>query len=96
MHLAIHLISRLRHQNLFHLHHQKFSAFMKKKAPIWSDDSVAQDYRKIYAIAGVIVIATRWRQRHFAESVEEITAITSRVRGEIVPIGKEEYFPKKL
>jgi len=84
----------LRHQNLFHLYHQKFSAFMEKMTPIWSNNSVEQDYRKVYAIAGVIAITARWMQRDFAESVEEITAITRRARFDTTPLDKAEYSMK--
>ena len=84
----------LQRHKLFPLHHQKFSAFMEKMTPIWSDDPVEQDYRRAYAIAGVTAIAARWIMRDFAESVEEITAITLRARDETIPIGKEEYFLK--
>lgn len=86
----------LRQHNLFHLHQEKFSSFVQKMIPIWSTDSVEQEYRRVYAMAGVIAIAARWMQRDFAESVEEITAITLRARDETIPIGKEEYFLKKL
>lgn len=67
---------------------KKFSVFLPYTMPLWSEDSVEQEYRSQYIIAGIDAIIRVWVTRGFQESVEEVVEIVKRAQETQVPLRK--------
>ena len=67
---------------------KKFSVFLPDTMPIWSEDTVEQEYRSQYIMAGIEAIVRVWVTREFQESVEEIVEIVKRAQEQQIPLNK--------
>lgn len=59
----------------------KFSVFLPKTMPVWSDDPVEQQYRSEFVSAGIEAIVKVWVTRGFRESIDEIITIAKQAQG---------------
>ncbi len=55
--------------------------------PVWSDNSIEQEYRSAYIIAGIEAIQRVWISRGCAESIEEVVQIVSKAQDRQIPVG---------
>ena len=63
----------------------KFSVFLPKTMPVWSDDPIEQQYRSEYVIAGINAITKVWVRSGFRESLDEVIGIAIRAQGTFPP-----------
>lgn len=57
----------------------KFSKFLPDTMPIWSDDSVEQEYHSRFVIAGIQAIMQVWVEREFQESIEKVVELARQL-----------------
>ena len=76
----------LYHNGLHPLVNRKFSVFLPRTMPVWSDDPVEQEYRSRYIAAGIEAVVTVWVTREFRESVEQVVEIAQRAAGGQIPL----------
>lgn len=60
---------------------ERFSMIQPKVMPRWSEDERENAYRTAVVVAGTDAVVRLWAERGFRESVEELTALYSRVMG---------------
>lgn len=87
----------LLYQNGFHeTVSMKFSAFLPDTMPLWSHDSIKQQYRSQYIIAGIEAIVRVWIERGFQESITDIEHIIEDTQQKLTPLPENEKSDSQL
>ena len=68
------------------LAYEKFSVLLPNTMPVWSDDSIEQEYRSAYIIAGIEAIQRVWISRGCVESIDEVVKIAFRAQDRQIPV----------
>lgn len=68
------------------LANEKFSVLLPDTMPVWSDDSIEQEYRSAYIIAGIQAIQRVWISRGCIESIDEVVKIAIRAQDRQIPV----------
>ena len=66
--------------------HEKFAAKIPGIMPIWTEDSIEQEYRSEYIIAGIEAIQRVWITRGCIESIDKIVEFVRRAQDKQTPI----------
>lgn len=58
----------------------KFAKYLPYTMPIWSDDSVEQEYHSRFVIAGIQAIMQVWVERGFHENIEKVVELARQAQ----------------
>jgi len=58
---------------------QKFSVFLPETMPVWSEDSIRQEYHSQYVIAGIEAVQRVWISRGCQESIHQVVSMVQQI-----------------
>lgn len=74
--------------NMLWIAEKKFIVLLPKTMPTWSENSLEQEYRSEYIIAGIEAIQRVWISKGCRESIDEIVDIIHRAQDKQIPINE--------